>query len=56
MTADQCLEHAWLKQYPKKIETVETQIPSECKTNDTIKPPLIEVEVCTTNALHPYKQ
>lgn len=45
MTADQCLEHPWLKQYPKKTEIIETHINNECKINDTIKPPLIEVEV-----------
>ncbi|XP_055312741.1 calcium/calmodulin-dependent protein kinase type IV isoform X2 [Sitodiplosis mosellana] len=42
MTAEQCLEHSWLKQYPKKPEIIETQ--SECITNGDIKSPVIEVE------------
>lgn len=43
MKADQCLEHPWLKQYPKKAEIIETQ--PECITNGDIKSPVIEVEV-----------
>lgn len=43
MTGDQCLEHPWLKQYPKKAEIIETQ--PECITNGDIKSPVIEVEV-----------
>lgn len=53
MTADQCLEHPWLKQYPEETEVIVTQIPSECKTDDSIKSPLIEVEVHSTqNLIH----
>lgn len=43
MTADQCLEHTWLKQYPQNAETIET--PTECIANGDIKSPVIEVEV-----------
>lgn len=46
MTADQCLEHPWLKQYPQTIQVIEAPIQHECETKDSIKAPLIEVEVC----------
>lgn len=44
LTADQCLEHVWLKQYPKKVEIIETPIQNEIKTSDIVSP-IIEVEV-----------
>lgn len=44
LTADQCLEHVWLKQYPKKVEIIETPVQNESKTSD-IASPIIEVEV-----------
>ncbi|XP_031633742.1 calcium/calmodulin-dependent protein kinase type IV [Contarinia nasturtii] len=44
MTADQCLEHQWLKQYTTKAEMNEKTAQNECKTNDDIKSPTIEVE------------
>lgn len=50
MTADQCLEHPWLKQYPQSKQTIEAPIQHECETTDSIIAPLIEVEVrCATN-------
>lgn len=50
MTADQCLEHPWLKQHTKKAEIIEKSTQNECKPNDDIKSqPTIEVEVCEAN-------
>lgn len=50
MTADQCLEHAWLKQYPKKADVIETIFENECKTNDIVTP-AIEVVVSKCGAI-----
>lgn len=46
MTADQCLEHPWLKQYPQPAQLIEAPIQHECETSDSIIAPLIQVEVC----------
>lgn len=46
MTADKCLEHPWLKQYPQPIQVIEASIQHECETSDKLIAPLIEVEVC----------
>lgn len=46
MTADQCLEHPWLKQYPQPTQFIEAPIQHECERSDNIIAPLIEVEVC----------
>lgn len=45
MTAVQCLEHPWLKQYPKEIEVRDARIQTESTTNDILKSPSIEIEV-----------
>lgn len=46
MTADQCLEHPWIKdKLLKETEVGDAIIQTESTTNDNAKSPLIEIEV-----------
>lgn len=52
MTADQCLEHPWLKQYPQPAQIIAAPIQHEC---DNIITPLIKVEVCQSCSSENYE-